>query len=129
MKFIFSFLFALLLISTMAQLPPNGPPKKQGLLAGAGGRFPSIQERLAYHRDSPGTCIGTCYWVHPALMVQSLPGSRATRNTFPTMGNFIKRSTRAGKKIKVKIIATLSSGSVVLKKSFDIAVAYQEQEF
>ena len=43
-------------------------------------------------------------------------------------GKLLKRSTRKGKKVKVTMTATISSGSAEIKKAFDILVAYTDQE-
>jgi hypothetical protein len=43
-------------------------------------------------------------------------------------GKLLKRSPRKGKKVKVKMTATVSSGSAKTKKTFDVLVAYTDQE-
>jgi hypothetical protein len=43
-------------------------------------------------------------------------------------GKLLKRSPRKGKKIKVTMTATVSSRSAKTKKTFDVLVAYTEQE-
>ena len=43
-------------------------------------------------------------------------------------GKLLKRSPRKGKKIKVTMTATVSSGSAKTKKTFDVLVAYTDQE-
>ncbi len=43
-------------------------------------------------------------------------------------GKLLKRSSKKGKKVKVTMTATLTSGSAKAKKSFDISVAYTDQE-
>lgn len=43
-------------------------------------------------------------------------------------GKLLKRSPRKGKKVKVAMTATVSSGSVKTKKTFDVLVAYTDQE-
>ena len=44
-------------------------------------------------------------------------------------GKLLKRSPRKGKKIKVTMTATVASGSAKTKKTFDVLVAYPDQEF
>lgn len=44
-------------------------------------------------------------------------------------GKLLKRSPRKGKKIKVKMTATVTSRNAKTKKAFDILVAYTDQEF
>ncbi|MFW0718565.1 family 43 glycosylhydrolase [Pedobacter sp. N23S346] len=44
-------------------------------------------------------------------------------------GKLFKSSPRTGKKVKVKMIATLSAGNIRRKKSFEISIAHEEQDY